>query len=155
MTTGQTTVTDEDSATEEPTPVRWWRRRRWQSLVVVGATALAAVGTFAFNRGGGEDLPRTSPRQMYVLYDAKPGDTDFALGNVMIFAPGKTVQILSAKALTSANVEYLGAYTVWPRDAVAPPAVAEEFPYAEQKVRHQLTEPIPATETAFYDTEHA
>ncbi|MGQ0467744.1 MAG: hypothetical protein ACT4QG_20800 [Sporichthyaceae bacterium] len=115
---------------------------------MVGAAAGIAIGT----SGRGEDLPGTRPQIRYGLYDKKPGDTDFSMGVRLGAEPGKTVQILEAKALFSANVEYLGAYAVWPRN-FASSGLAEGYPYADQKVRHPLNEPIPAAETTVFDPE--
>lgn len=154
MTTRQRTVIEEDPATEQQPPARWWQRRRGQALIVALAVAAAASAgaVFAGTRGDGEDLPRKSPRTTYGYNQMEPG-AEFSMGGVRIFEPGKIVQIVSAKALTSRSVEYLGAYTVWPRDYVPPPGTYAGFPYADQKVRHELTEPIPASETARFDSD--
>lgn len=152
-------MTDDNPASGELPPdaeqpmIQWWRRRRWQALAAALAMVAAVAGIAIGANGGGEDLPRTPPRTAYGLYDKKPGDTDFSMGLLPISEPGKTVQILEAKALFTDNVEYLGAYTVWPRDFVPPPGVGEGFPYPDHAVRHQLTEPIPAAETALLDPE--
>lgn len=133
-------------------PLRWWRRRRWQAAAVSLAVIGAAAGIAIVTSGRGDDLPGTPPRIRYSLYDKKPGDTNFSMGVRLVLEPGRAVQIVEAKALFSANVEYLGAYAVWPKNFVSP-GLTEGFPYADQKVRHPLTEPIPAAETAVLDPE--
>lgn len=158
MTTRTSAVTDTEPTPEQPRDddgqphVRWWRRRRWQAVAAALAVGLAAVGVAITTSGGGEDLPGTPPRIRYGLYDKKPGDTDFSMGVRLGSEPGRTVQILEAKALFSANVEYLGAYAVWPKN-FASAGLAEGYPYADQKVRHPLTEPIPAAESVVLDPE--
>lgn len=143
-------MVEDDPTSDEAPSVRWWGRRRWQALVAALALAASAGAVFAGTRGDSEDLPRNSPQTTYGFNEMEPG-AEFSMGGVRIFEPGKTVQIVSATALASTNLEYLGAYTVWPRDYVPPPGAYEGFPYSDQKVRHELTEPIPASETARFD----
>lgn len=138
---------EEDPATVEHPHARWWRRRHWRALTVALAVAALAGGVATWARGGGEDLPRSSPTTSYIFYQMEPR-TEFAVGNLRIFENGKTVQIVSAKALTSPNVEQLGSYAVWPRDYV-PPGVGKGYPLPDQKVRHELREPVPAAETGY------
>ncbi|MGQ0464415.1 MAG: hypothetical protein ACT4QG_03740 [Sporichthyaceae bacterium] len=141
MTTRQTTVIEQDPTTHKVAPIRWWARRRWQALAVALGVVAATGAVYAGTRGEAEELPRSSPRTTYGFNEMAPGAT-FAMGNLRISEPGKTVQIVSAKALTSANVEYLGAYTVWPRDYFGI-TTDDTFPSPAQKVRHQLNEPVP------------
>lgn len=68
--------------------------------------------------------------------------------SVDIHRPGSTIKVLDVQALTSPNVEYLGAVTVWPRDL---PGVnigfGPKYPPPKAKAVHELGEEIPAAET--------
>lgn len=61
---------------------------------------------------------------------------------------GATIKVLDVQALTSPNVEYLGAVTVWPRDLPGRNmGFGPRYPPVEAKSVHPLTEVIPAAET--------
>lgn len=128
----------------------WLRRRRWQALVGAVALAGSAIAATTWRGRDGEDLPRKSPEVSYKLFDMEPTDADFSMGDFWIEEPGQRIEIVSVKALISPNVEYLGAYVVWPRDVPKGRlSFGPGFPYPDQKVRHRLDEVIPASETAY------
>jgi len=110
--------------------------------------AAAGAGVWAMHGNDGSAGP--DPEVIYGLEPMTAGATDFSMGDFAISAPGKDVQILSIKPLMSPNVDYLGAYVVWPRDAFGN-AVAggPGFPFPDQTRRHPIDEVIPAAETAY------
>jgi hypothetical protein len=64
--------------------------------------------------------------------------------------PGSTIQVVDVQALTSPNVEYLGAVTVWPRDLPgANIGFGPKYPPPKAKAVHPLSVKIPAPETLF------
>jgi hypothetical protein len=77
-----------------------------------------------------------------------PGKTSFTMSSLYLYDLGKDVQIVEVKARTSPNVEYLGAFTVWPRDFPTNKYLGgPDFPPARLKVRHPIDETVPAAET--------
>lgn len=61
---------------------------------------------------------------------------------------GSRIRVLNVEALTSPNVEQLGAVTVWPRDLPgANMGFGAEYPPPTAKAVHPLSEEIPAAET--------
>ncbi|MGQ0464931.1 MAG: hypothetical protein ACT4QG_06385 [Sporichthyaceae bacterium] len=142
------TINSERSPGQRPAAAAWWRRRRGQALLAVSAVAASSVGVLAWTGRGGEELPLRNPRVEYLLHPMEPGKTEFSMGDFQILAPGKKVQILSVKALTSPNVEYLGAYAVWPRDQYRGRlSFAPGYPDEDQTHRHPVEEVVPASET--------
>lgn len=64
--------------------------------------------------------------------------------------PGATIRVLDVQALTSPNVQYLGAVTVWPRDLPdANIGFGPKYPPPKAKAVHALEDEIPSTETRF------
>lgn len=62
--------------------------------------------------------------------------------------PGTTIKVLEVQALTSPNVQYLGAVTVWPRDLPGSNiGFGPKYPPPKAKAVHPLTEEIPVAET--------
>lgn len=62
--------------------------------------------------------------------------------------PGSVIRVLEVQALTSPNVKYLGAVTVWPRDLPGENmGFGPKYPPPAAKRVHQLNEEIPAAET--------
>jgi len=127
------------------------RRHRWTLVALAAALSVPTAGaTACAPDGNSEDLPYISPLTRFTLYDAPPGKTDFSIGDVDIDEPGKAVQVVSVKALYSTNVEYLGAYVVWPRDyRLGPLSFGSGYPDSDQRVRHDLDEVVPASETSY------
>lgn len=130
---------------------RWWCARPSVQAVAAGLTLALLAGGFwayrALDSDGG--LPRVSPTTGYELYPYKTGK-EFSLGSLYIEKPEGDVQILAVKPLTSANVEYLGAYTIWPRDTVrASSSGGDDFPAPFQEgYERQLNAVIPHEEFA-------
>jgi len=77
-----------------------------------------------------------------------PSNTSFSLGSPMIKEPGKRVQVVSVEPLMSPNLEYLGAFTVWPTDDELYSIGGPGWPDHNLPRRHPLTEEIPAAVTA-------
>lgn len=145
-------IDDLDDASPATNPAAQSRPRR--PLWVAGGLALvlATGGTvFALSgRGGDDELPRQRPEATFRLADMAAGESEFSLATPTILAPGKEVQIVSVKAAYSPNVEYLGAFAVWPRDHRGTTfAGGPGFPSPRQKVHHPLDAVIPPSETAF------
>lgn len=105
----------------------WWRAAAGTSLETTGARI-----------GGEMILPRTT--------------TDFTMGQIYIERPGSEVEVLEVKPRTSPNVQYLGAFTVWPRD-LPDNNVGSSYQFPPRQpfdlaARHPLSEVVPALETA-------
>lgn len=76
----------------------------------------------------------------------KKADPTFTLSSIYIERPGE-VRILEVRALTSPNVEYLGAVNVWPSDyRTTPLSIGPGFPSPELKVHHPIDVPVPMAE---------
>lgn len=108
----------------------WWRSTADEALPINGASVGAVM-----------ILPKNQP--------------DFTMGLFLIERPGAEVTVVEVKPYTSPNVEFLGAFTVWPRDEPDNKLQASRgFPptpprsHFDPAVRHPLGEVIPATETA-------
>jgi hypothetical protein len=114
----------------------------------LGLAVVALAGWGLFGRGGNGSLPHRHPHVTYNLFPMSPKDTSFSLGAMHLREPGKQVQVVSVKALTSANVEYIDAFTVWPKDwNTSALDVGPGFPSPDQPHRHPLTEVVPATDS--------
>lgn len=143
-----TLTTTEPAAGAQP-PARRHARRAWIAAVTAGAVTAAAIGVWITHRGG-DSAVGADPDVIYTLAPMAAGASDFSLGDFPISAPGKDVRILSVKPLESRNVEYLGAYVVWPRDSFNNLlSGGPGFPFPTQTHRHPLDEVIPASETSF------
>jgi hypothetical protein len=133
--------------THEPASPPTRRRVRVVALLSTAVIALAGMTSWWLFFRSSDDLPHRHPHVTYQLHPLSPADTSFTLGAMDIKEYGKTVQVLSVKALMSANVEYLGAYTVWARDkATSQLDVGPGYPSPYQPQRHPLTEVVPAAE---------
>lgn len=138
---------DPSAAEDDRRPPSSSKGRRLGLLTVAMAVLVAAVvGAVSATRSGGEtDL--AEPEVWYTLDPLRPSDTSFSLALLHIQDPGADLQVLDVRAHHSPNVEYLGAYTVWPSDAAtAVQSGGPGYPMPEQKVRHEITEPVPAFE---------
>jgi hypothetical protein len=135
----------------EPGP-RWSRR----ALVAAGLVVVLAggAGTGLWLHGRGSDGPTVYyPQVDYTLHPLEPSATSFSLGSITIAESGADVQILSVRPIYSDNLEYLGAFAVWPRDLSGSPfGVGPGFPAAEQSRHHPLDQLIPAAETTYGTT---
>lgn len=108
-----------------------------------------AGAVWAWNDGP-EGFGPTDPSTTYGVSLDKD-ESDFTMGLLYIERPGAELEILEVHPLTSPNVEFLGAFTVWPRDFLTSSrlAVSPTFPPSRMKVRHSLGEVVPAAETGF------
>lgn len=109
----------------------------------------ASVGGIAAARGGngtGAFVP-TEPESGYAM-TLKQSDRTFTLASIHIRRPGDEVRVLEVKALTSPNVQSIGAVNVWPDEyRYTPLGVGPGFPSPDLKVHHSLDETVPASET--------
>jgi hypothetical protein len=119
------------------------------SLIAVLIAAVAGAGLWL--RHGGDEFAVAEPTTGYKLFPMDPGKTEFFLGGLYLRQPGREVEIRDVKVLSSPNVEYLGAFTIWPRDYSANKlVVGPGFPPSELKDRHPaLGVKVPAAETGF------
>lgn len=126
--------------------------RARQGLLIAGAAiAVLGLGTGLIWARETEDatLRPTPPEITYgmVLPEATP---EFTMSMMYIERPGTDVTVLSVTPLTSPNVEFLGAFTVWPRDFGAYRIdVTSRYPPKQAKARHPIGELVPAAETAY------
>jgi hypothetical protein len=120
------------------------------AAALVAAVLVAGGAVWVNHRDGDGGLPHADPHTLAVLPAMDPSNTNFSLGSLYINAPGQDVEVLSVEPLTSTNVEYLGAFTVWPRDmGGADYSFGPGFPAPEQPHRHPaIGVVVPAAETA-------
>ncbi|MBA3743761.1 hypothetical protein [Sporichthya sp.] len=114
--------------------------------------ALAAcVGGIAVARSGGNataEFVAAEPEAGYVM-SLKKSERTFTLSSIYIQRPGDEVRVLEVRALTSPNIEFIGAVNVWPSEYRATPlSVGPGYPAPELKVHHPLQEAVPAAETS-------
>lgn len=125
-------------------------RRALPVALLAFVLLLAAVAGARWLRGSGEDaFGPTDPSTTYGVSLEKQ-ETDFTMGAFYIQRPGVTLTVLEVTPLVSPNVEFLGAFTVWPRDVPGSAlSIGSGFPPKEMTVRHGLADVVPATETGF------
>lgn len=136
----------------EPTSAQLWSDRwLWplgQVLLLVAIVATAVTFTLWTQRDTGVRLGSMPERiESRVRVDNKG---DFTLGMMYIDEPGKDVQIVSVVPLTSSNVQFLGASTIWPRTIpYGMQGRGPGYPMKHAVGLHPAAEPIPASETSF------
>lgn len=109
----------------------------------------ASVAGMAVARGGNSvgALTPTEPELGYAM-TLKQSDRTFTLGSIHIRRPGEEIRVLEVRALTSPNIQYIGAVTIWPKDhARQALGIGPGFPAPELKLHHPLDETIPAAQT--------
>ena len=117
---------------------------RWLVVAVTVVVAATGCGT------DDTDIPfvAAEPETVYKMSLEKTEKT-FTLSSIYLNRPGQDVRILEVRALTSPNVEYVGAVAVWPGDfAKNALSVGPGFPAPELKEHHPLDEVVPAAETS-------
>lgn len=123
---------------------------RWRVRTVAGIAALIlCVGGLAIARGGGDakEFVAADPVAGYTM-PLDGSERTFTLSSLYISRPGSELQVLEVQALTSPNVDYLGAVNIWPRDlATNALSVGPGYPAPEIKVHHPIDEVVPAAET--------
>lgn len=128
------------------------RRRTWLGVAV--AVALTAAAATWWLRPG-SDLTDQLGIRPTTTYETFPLDANqpFSLGDIVIRDASAEVEILEIEPLASANVEYLGAFTVWPRDLIDYGAIGYAgpgFPAPAQRTNHPATGVVvPAEELTF------
>lgn len=77
---------------------------------------------------------------------------DFSYAMMYIEEPGKDVRIVSVTPLTSSNVRFLGASTIWPRTTpYGMQGRGPGYPLEGAVELHPAAEAIPASETSYVD----
>lgn len=115
------------------------------SAAATGALALL-TGLTACGSGEAEFEP-SRPTTTAVGFHVTDSQRDFHL-SFRIERPGATIRVLDVQALTSPNVEFLGAVTVWPRDLPGENmGIGLKYPPPKAKAVHEVSEEIPAAET--------
>lgn len=124
-------------------------RPLWAAVLAIVFAAAAGFGFWSHGRGpGGPEV--YYPAVDFTLHPLEPAATSFTLGAISITEPGQDVQVLSVRPIYSDNLDYLGAFTVWPRDQRdSSLGVGPGFPAKEQPHRHSFDELVPAAETEF------
>lgn len=114
----------------------------------VAVTLILVSGTSGCGSGDGQAFKPTRPTTTAVGgFGLTEDQRNFHL-SFDIDRPGATIRVLEVEALTSPNVQYLGAVTVWPRDLPgANIGFGPKYPPPKAKTVHPLSEEIPATET--------
>lgn len=126
-------------------------RGRWLVGVAVATAAVAATVAGSLLLGGDEDFPREDPSFSSVLPPMPPGATEFSI-SVPIEDKGKDIEILEVDARTSANVKYLGAYGIWPRDLdpeQGQPSILVGYPTGTRSQHPAFGTVVPAAELEF------
>lgn len=129
------------------------RRSSWRvrlgALAIALAVTVSGFGAWDWWSGRVGDLSPQRPRFTYggVVMNK---DLTFSIGLMHLEHPGKDVTVVKVEALTSSNVEYLGAFTTWPRDMrenkfSAMPGFPPKYVKAP---RHPLNELVPSAETS-------
>lgn len=144
----------EPTAVEQPAEPAAARSRRWRWIVGIAVAAAVTAGS----AGGalwlvrGEQFPRKDPEITTVLPPFSPGsDTKFSIG-LDILDKGQDIEIFEVKARTTPNVEFLGAYGIWPRDldpAQGQPGVSVGFPTGTRSRHRAFGVIVPAAELDF------
>jgi len=129
--------------------------RRRRIFVLAASFVLVALGASAWSlghRGGSsDDLTPRHPSTVFGTDDLTPTNSTFSVVTAYIRAPGKTVEILRVQPVTTPNVTYLGAITVWPRDFKdSGTDGGMGFPTESQHTTHPaLGVVVPASETTY------
>ncbi|MGQ0464791.1 MAG: hypothetical protein ACT4QG_05680 [Sporichthyaceae bacterium] len=154
----QPTVAPEDAyyPGEAPTGSGWRSRWTGRRVALVAGVALgliaAATGGFVWSQNGGDAVAVQRPEVTFGLHPLDPGEK-FSLGSMWIEDPGGDLEILEVRPITSPNVEYLGAITIWPRDyATSSLDVGNGFPAPQQPHHHPaIGVVVPAAEFTYVD----
>lgn len=117
--------------------------RRLTTLSLAGLMALAGCG----GADGEAAFVAADPEAGYVV-PLKKSDPTFTLSSLYLRHPGQEIRVLEVRALTSPNVQYVGAVNVWPSDyRTTPLSVGPGYPAPELRVHHPIDEAVPATAT--------
>lgn len=126
-------------------------RRRTLSAAALLAVLATAGGLLWWRASAGTPLETYGARNVYVMVLPK-STTDFTMGEIYLESPGDEISVLEVKPRTSANVEYLGAFSIWPRDALGNNLVTSGgFPARsiDPAIRRPIEQAVPAGETAY------
>lgn len=142
-----------DNTVEASRAQRWSDRWLWpvgQAAVVIALIAAIVGATLWTQRDNTRQLGSAPD---YVDTDVmidKKGDFTFA--GMYIDEPGKDVRIVSITPLTSSNVQFLGASTIWPRTTpygMQPHGAG--YPHEGAIELHPVAQLIPASETSYVE----
>jgi len=112
---------------------------------------LATVTAWWLQRGSDQGLHPRRPQTVFGLESLTPQQTSFTVITISIYAAGKDVEILGLRPVTTPNVAYLGAITVWPRNE-GDSAVDGGPGFPERGILHYhpaIGVVIPASETSY------
>jgi hypothetical protein len=114
----------------------------------IGTLALAASLSACGSGDGDHSLQPARPTTTAVGgFGLTETQRDFHL-SFRIERAGANLRVLDVQALTSPNIEQLGAVTVWPKDLPGKNmGFGPNYPPADAKAVHALSEEIPAAET--------
>lgn len=114
-------------------------------------TAAFAIGAGLGACGGGDDdLKVGDTGSIGSIEDLTPKQRDVSLGAITIDEPGREVEVLRVRALTSPNVVFLGAITTWPRDGrTSALGSGLGFPVPTMTFHSAIGTVVPASETSY------
>lgn len=137
------TVSENPRSRKSPHVVRppLWNSPIPKRLTIIGLalTMLVLAALWLRPEGKLTEPPLLRPLTTYTTYPLDPEQARFSLGAIYIRDPGAEVEILEVKPLHSANVDYLGAFAVWPSDLPDggfAGSSGEGFPSPEQRRHH-------------------
>ena len=138
----------------EPTPAQLWSDRwLWpvgQILLIIAIVATAVTVALWTQRDTAVRLGSMPERIESSVRVDKRGD--FTYGMMYIDEPGKDVRIVSLTPLTSSNVQFLGASTIWPRTTpYGMQGRGPGFPMKGAIELHPAADVIPASETSYIE----
>ncbi|MGQ0623712.1 MAG: hypothetical protein ACT4PP_03515 [Sporichthyaceae bacterium] len=141
-----TTATWDERIAEAVRRSSW--RLRFGVLTLISVIVVSGVAGASWWSEKVGDLTPQRPRITYIGVVVTK-NAEFSIGLMNLNHPGKNLTVLKVEALTSPNVEFLGAFTVWPRDAPENKVGAQPgFPPKTVESFHSIDERVPASETA-------
>jgi hypothetical protein len=123
------------------------------ALVLVAGGGLAYFLAADTDNLGDRPPEAVRPTTWFTLAPLEPG-ASFSLGTPRIGASGKPIEVLEVAPRYSANLEYVGAIAIWPRDLAGPGIdVAASYPPQGQSRYHPaIGAPVPVAELSFVPT---
>ncbi|MGQ0625825.1 MAG: hypothetical protein ACT4PP_14400 [Sporichthyaceae bacterium] len=123
------------------------RVARWRLGGVIALVAALVVTVVVITGRSDDKLSASDPTTVYGGLELTVGQK-FTMASFPIDHPGAELRMIRVEALTSPNVEYVGAYALWPRDlARGSLAIAPGFPAKELRMVREFGAAITAEET--------